>query len=185
MIKIRRGVLYFWLSVYFVTGLSVGLICKNLIEEEKQCDNGVFIQIDDTDFKLAKQYIKDSEGLSLTPYKLNGHYYIGYGYQTNNNHKKITEEQADSLLEEALFEKIYFVSNKYKVSGNEALSLGMLLYSLKPNSLSKSRLSNQLLNKRNEEIIRDSWTSFCIFNGKENKRMKARRQFEVDLFFKH
>lgn len=167
--------------------IIIGVLSLHILRvEDSHYHTEIEIIIDKTDYDLAVQKIKEGEGLRLKPYILDCGMYIGYGHKISDKNLIITESQADSLLQGILFKKIKYVNREYGFYGNKALSLGMLYYTCKPSSIKKSKLHKQLKsNQPDNEIIRESWESFCYFNGKENKRMKERRKFEVDLFFKH
>lgn len=169
--------------------ITTGLLSLHILTVEDTChhkEKEINVMIDKTDYDLSVQKIKEGEGLRLKPYILDGGMYIGYGHKISDTNLVITESQADSLLQNILFKKIEYVNREYGFYGNKALSLGMLYYACKPSSIKKSRLHKQLKSPQpDDKIIRESWESFCYFNGKENKRMKERRQFEVNLFFKH
>lgn len=185
MLKIDGKEIYFLLFVYYFIGIITGLAFPDSLEkEDKVVKITSSITLDYTNYILAKEYIKKSEGLMLEPYFYSSHWYIGYGYQIFKPCKSITEFQADSLLDLALQQKIFYVSNKYKVIGNQALALGMLFYAIKPTSIKKSVLHKELLSTKNDSLIQKSWLSFCYYEGKEHKKLKKRREFEVNLFYK-
>lgn len=142
------------------------------------------VVINYSDYNLAKEFIKKSEGLRLETYELDNNFYIGYGQKVSKQHPNITELQADSMLEKTLFSKLYYVVNRYDVTGNEALALAMLFYAVKPSAIRNSNLNRELLTTKDSTVIRNSWTSFCLFQGKPHRKLKERREFEVNLYFK-
>jgi GH24 family phage-related lysozyme (muramidase) len=166
-------------SLLIIVSISVTLTKKQCtIIENKE------VMIDYTNYTLAIEHIKASEGLRLKTYELDDNYYIGYGHKVNKSHPPIIKQQADSMIMSIFNQKLFYVSNKYNVTGNQALSLAMLFYAVKPSSIRCSVLNNELLSSiKDSTSIVNSWTSFCIFQNKVHPKIKKRREFEVNLFF--
>ena len=153
-----------------------------------ECDNKTVIDINYVDYHLAIEHIKEYEGLRLFPYQIPGDSfsYIGYGHQIRNfeSFEYISEQEADSILINDLIHRIIYISNKYTVTGNQALALAMLIYNVSPSSVHNSKLGVQLLTYKDEDTIRESWLSFCRYNNEMHPMLKKRREFEINLYFK-
>lgn len=149
----------------------------------------VEINIDTVDWILAIDYIKNAEAFSPKPYSLSGNQFIGYGHMITNKESFgiISEEQATKIMEDDLLQCIRYASIRYHLTGNQAFAVGMLFYGTKHSIIFKSQLHTELCkgpDKWNEQMIKDSWISFCMFNGKQHQKIKARRQYELNLFLK-
>lgn len=179
------------LFISIVLSLIIFFYLINYMNKEREKtikiakEHSIEIIIDHTTYNLAVEHIKDYEKYRAEPYTLNGRSYIGYGHllYPTDTITYLTEEKATELLKQDLFSKIKFVNRQYGVVGNEALALGMLIYNVKYSSIRKSRLHKELTSLNpDKDIIKDSWLSFCVFQGKEHKGLKARREFEVEIF---
>jgi GH24 family phage-related lysozyme (muramidase) len=155
--------------------------------------NTTVLDINSTNWMLALNHIMEYEGLKLEPYNCNGMNYIGYGHQITSKDNYllngISKEYALLLLENDLKTRVIYASTKYKLSGDQALALGMLFYNVKPSSIRKTRLHEELNNNSvlgltfNNDIVIDSWMSLCKFNGSKHPKLLNRRCFELMLFY--
>lgn len=160
-------------------------VFNNPIEKEQpqeQITNEIVI--DYTNYDLCINHLKEYEGLSLKPYLLDGHYYIGYGQQIKNPSIDINQKEAERMLKETFDWYILFVNKKYDVYGDKALALALLWYNVKPSSILKSDLHYCIINDIEDAMrIRESWLSLCNFKNRKHTKLKERRQFEVNLYF--
>lgn len=161
------------------------------IENNEKVEASTIIQIniDTIDWILSIDYIKESEAFKSTPYLLDGNWFIGYGHLITDKESfdTITEQQAVQIMENDLLQCIRYASIRYDLIGNQSLAVGMLFYGTNHSVIFKSQLHTELCkgpDEWNEEIIKDSWISFCLFNGKQHQKIKTRRQFELNLFLK-
>ena len=129
--------------------------------------------------KLVEK-IKEWEQFRGTPYKLGGHYYIGYGHLTKNVKTKISKAGADSLLQIDIAEKLLFIRGlELNLKPNQELALASLLFTIKPADFFDSELFIDLVGGY---PITYDWLSFCHFKGKPNDILLQRRAYEINLF---
>jgi GH24 family phage-related lysozyme (muramidase) len=176
--------LLFFVSL-IISFLAIIFLSISLTKEQCVTIENKEVVVDYTNYTLALEHIKTSEGLRLKTYELDGGHYIGYGHKVKKSHPPITEQQADSMLIEIFNQKLFYVSNRYDVTGNQALALAMLFYAVKPSSVTRSVLNDTLLSSvKDSASIVNSWASFCMFQGKTHPKLKKRREFESNLYFK-
>lgn len=139
--------------------------------------------------------IKKSEGLELKAYKRKGDVWtIGYGstyYEDNSRVKQgdvITVERAESLLKLKI-EKEYLPQLKKLVkvplNDNQLSAMLSLIYNIGSGNLRKSTVLEIVNNNPHNELLRNIWqTSFIRKNSQFEKGLRARREREVELYFK-
>lgn len=157
------------------------------------------IEIDCTTYEIALSEIRKYEGLRLTPYESGEHMYIGYGHQIREYEPYlldgITEEYAEGLLRKDVEHRILTANKYYKLVGNRALAVAMLIYNIGDFRITKYTDSegakqfttvHKMLSgwiEFDEAMFRASWVSFCKIDGKVNKKLQQRREAEVNIFF--
>jgi len=139
--------------------------------------------------------IKKSEGLELKAYKRKGDVWtIGYGstyYEDNSRVKQgdvITVERAESLLKLKI-EKEYLPQLKKLVkvplNDNQLSAMLSLIYNIGSGNLRKSTVLEIVNNNPHNELLKNIWqTSFIRKNSQFEKGLRARREREVELYFK-
>lgn len=139
--------------------------------------------------------IKNSEGLELKAYKRKGDVWtIGYGstyYEDNSRVKKgdvITKERAESLLKLKV-EKEYLPQLKKLVkvplNDNQLSAMLSLIYNIGAGNLKKSNVLVLINENPNDEDIKVIWeNTFIRKNSQFEKGLRARREREVELYFK-
>jgi len=162
------------------------LICINLhlanIHPEAPQTNYI-VEIEYVNYLLGIEHIKEYEGFSEAPYKLN-EWYVGYGFQTTDSINGMAQVEADHRLEIELNKRIIYVAKRYRLNGNKALATALLVYRTK--SIVGSNLDYLLLFGLHD-LVADSWLQYhhyVVDSVKvSNVKMKERCNFEVNLFY--
>jgi len=155
------------------------------------------IEVNSVSYMLALDEIRKYEGLRLEPYDYKGNWYIGYGHLIKKRepllHNGITEQEAEAILNEDLDRRIIYAHKRYNVVGDKALALAMLIYNLGDikyfkdiNGVRHVTTVHKMLSgwiPFDDHAFRVSWISFCKIDGKENRRLRERREFEMKLWF--
>lgn len=180
-----------WIVCVFIF-LSVVIFPKTHLKETlKETETRkCAVVIDGTDWHSSVSHIKQTESFQPIQYQLGNYWYIGYGHQIKSGEcwEQISESQATEILENDLLRMIHYVSSRYDVTGNQSLALGMLFYNVRHSSICSSVLDSELKKGPkcwDEDKMRESWAKLCRFNGKEHPGLRARREFEIRLFFSH
>ena len=102
----------------------------------------------------------------------------------------ITAEYADTLLINDINHRILTANRYYDVTGDHALAVAMLMYNIGDGRIAKSGDDYTTIHKMlsgwipfEDHAFRVSWISFCKIDGKENRRLRERREFEMKLWF--
>ena len=134
-------------------------------------------------FERAVVCIKHYEGL----HGPKNHPYVGYGHRLLPGERlscAMTKRQADSLLRADLKKRLV----TFRRFGRDSLLLAVLSYNVGEYRLlgygkqPKSRLVQKL--ESGDRDIRDEYTSFCRYRGKELKALRLRRRVELALLYK-
>lgn len=122
----------------------------------------------------GKSLIKKYEGLELEAYYCaSGQRTIGYGH-TRSNLDKITESQADSLLQIDLEAIEEYLNNNYNFNQNEFDAIASFIYNIGIHKFSTSTFSRSL-----ESSELRKWV---YARGKYLEGLKARRDEEINLY---
>ena len=133
-------------------------------------------------FERAVMCIKHYEGL----HGPKNHPYVGYGHRLLPGERlssAMTKRQADSLLRADLKKRLV----TFRRFGRDSLLLAVLSYNVGEYCLLgygeqlKSRLVQKL--ESGDRDIRDEYTSFCRYRGKELKVLRLRRRVELALLY--
>nr|MBD5377046.1 lysozyme [Bacteroides sp.] len=108
--------------------------------------------------------------------------YIGYGHRVWPGDKykrgvKLTETEADILLRKD-FDKLCAM---YRTYGADSILLATLAYNLGHGAVNRSSVLKKL--KAGNRDIRESYISYCKFNGRPHKGIRTRRIEEFDSLF--
>jgi GH24 family phage-related lysozyme (muramidase) len=146
-------------------------------------------------FKDAIEAIKKSEGYESHIYLYRGRYYIGYGRllpvpnDTNLIYEKgwgyITEKDASLVLEYDISNLVSLVTTKYKLTWYpKVLAIAMFIYGVGIGTYERSKLKTLVDSDKpiDKEILK-----YCKVRNKfgipvKNKRLKERREFELNLY---
>lgn len=131
------------------------------------------------EFEQAVQMIKKYETLHTAKHWP----LIGYGHKVQPGEKYkpgqvLSEKEADALLRKDLKKLV----GMYKNYGKDALLLGVLAYNVGIGRVNRSSLVQML--KDGNRNIRDVYTSFCKYKGKEHKGIKSRRVEELSVLYR-
>lgn len=130
----------------------------------------VILSVSDSGIKLIKKY----EGLELEAYYCaSGQRTIGYGH-TSSNLDKITESQADSLLQIDLEIIEEYLNNNYDFNQNEFDAVASFIYNIGIHKFSTSTFSRTLDSSELQKWV--------YANGKYLSGLKARRDEEINLY---
>ena len=130
----------------------------------------VILSVSDSGIKLIKKY----EGLELEAYYCaSGQKTIGYGH-TRSNLDKITESQADSLLQIDLEAIEEYLNNNYDFNQNEFDAVASFIYNIGIHKFSTSTFSRTLDSSELQKWV--------YSNGKYLDGLKARRDEEINLY---
>ena len=122
----------------------------------------------------GKNLIKKYEGLKLEAYYCaSGQRTIGYGH-TGSNLDKITESQADSLLQIDLEIIEEYLNNNYDFNQNEFDAIASFIYNIGIHKFSTSTFSRTLDSSELRKWV--------YAEGKYLKGLKARRDEEINLY---
>lgn len=133
-------------------------------------------------FERAVACIKHYEGL----HGPRNYPYVGYGHRLLPGERlssAMTKRQADSLLRADLKKRLV----TFRRFGRDSLLLAVLSYNVGEYRLlgygkqPKSRLIQKL--ESGDRDIRDEYTSFCRYRGKELKALRLRRRVELALLY--
>lgn len=130
------------------------------------------------------QIIKESEGLRLEAYRLNGQWLIGYGHaRTARPGMKITETQAAALLREDLRATEDGVKKRLTVpvNENEFSAMVSLAYNLGVGGFGRSSILTRI-NKRDRKGAADAFLRYDKAGGKALSHLAHRRKIERALF---
>ena len=136
--------------------------------------------------EMMRNNIKKLEGLSLTAYKDESTYSIGYGHAGAKPGQKITEAQAEALFNQDIgrFEKAVQTYVKVPITQNQFDALVSLSYNIGIDAFRKSTL----LKKLNQGDYAGAQKEFGRWVYGDNKRVISalvkRRKAEADLFGK-
>lgn len=142
--------------------------------------NSVF-GIDRALINEAKEHLKFHEGFRSKPYICpGGKPTIGYGHQLRKgeNIKKISERQADNLLERDIRVRFLKVKKKYKLNDKKTMALTLFSFNLGIGTLFRSTMAKTKFKVN----LHNNWTVYCKVKGKPHKVLKKRREFEYKMF---
>lgn len=130
----------------------------------------VILSVSDSGKRLIKKY----EGLELEAYYCaSGQRTIGYGH-TSSNLDKITESQADSLLQADLEVIEEYLNNNYDFNQNEFDAVASFIYNIGIYKFSTSTFSRTLDSSELQKWV--------YADGKYLAGLKARRDEEINLY---
>lgn len=120
------------------------------------------------DLDSCLNMIKQSEGLKLKPYKLFGHWTVGYGCLTNDSINSITKEQADSLLKKRFVDGMKSLPKT--LSERHRLVLGLFIYG---HGIGKYQTSSikKMVDLKRYDCVPILFLSWCKINGKVNHHL--------------
>ena len=133
-------------------------------------------------FERAVVCIKHYEGL----HGPKNYPYVGYGHRLLPGERlscTMTRRQADSLLRADLKKRLV----TFRRFGRDSLLLAVLSYNVGEYRLlgygkqPKSRLVQKL--ESGDRDLRDEYTSFCRYRGKELRALRLRRRVELALLY--
>lgn len=129
------------------------------------------------------QIIKESEGLRLEAYQLNGQWLIGYGHAGAHAGMKITEAEATKLLREDVRATEDGVKKKLTVpvNENEFSAMVSLAYNLGVGGFGRSDVLERI-NKGDRKGAADAFLRYNKASGKTLDHLTARREKERALF---
>jgi lysozyme len=131
--------------------------------------------------------IKESEGHNLTPYQDGGHWYVGYGHAVDGPGAAISEEEAETLLQQdlAVCETKVDEAVKPVVSSNEFSAMVSLCYNIGWQNFAASSVVVKF-NAADRQGAADAFLLFtkATIDGtkQELPRLRARREKERALF---
>ena len=164
-------------------GLLALLVCvQALAALNAQAQRGAYRLFSLPLFERAVACIKHYEGL----HGPKNHPYVGYGHRLLPGERlscTMTRRQADSLLRADLKKRLV----TFRRFGRDSLLLAVLSYNVGEYRLlgygkqPKSRLVQKL--ESGDRDLRDEYTSFCRYRGKELRALRLRRRVELALLY--
>ena len=164
-------------------GLLALLVCAFLLATSNTYAQRAVDRLSDLPpFERAVACIKHYEGL----HGPKNHPYVGYGHRLLPGERlscAMTKRQADSLLRADLKKRLV----TFRRFGLDSLLLAVLSYNVGEYRLlgygkqPKSRLVQKL--ESGDRDIRDEYTSFCRYRGKELRTLRLRRRVELALLY--
>ena len=138
--------------------------------------------------KIARNFIKRWEGLSLESYKCSaGVKTIGYGHvikKGDNIGNKITKKQAESLLDSDIAKAsniLFRYCHGLDLNRNQQAALISFIFNLGSGAFQSSTL-RQKLNRGEYCIVSDEFPRWVYAGGKRINGLVCRRQAERELF---
>ena len=119
--------------------------------------------------------IKEIEALRLTPYKLDGQWYVGYGHALEKPGPAITEAEAERLLKKdlAICEEAIRQTVTAPVNANEFSAMASLCYTLGVPSFADTSVIKRL-NVGDRKGAADAFLLFTKSRGRDRQAENAR-----------
>jgi lysozyme len=134
----------------------------------------------------AIELIKGFEKLYLEAYVCPaGVWTIGWGHTKGvKPGMKITEEQAEELLEEDMQEAIRVVERlNVDLSDNQYNALVSFVFNIGGSAFATSTIRRKILANPNDKKIKDEFMRWVYSDGKMLKGLENRRKKEAELYF--
>jgi lysozyme len=134
----------------------------------------------------AIELIKEFEELRLEAYLCPaGVWTIGWGHTKGvKPGMKITEEQAEELLEEDMQEAIRVVERlNVDLSDNQYNALVSFVFNIGGSAFARSTIRRKILVNPNDKTIRAELMRWVYADGKMLKGLERRREEEAELYF--
>lgn len=136
--------------------------------------------------KKAIEIIKEMEDLYLEAYKCPaGVWTIGWGHTAGvQKGMKITEEQAEELLEEDMQEAIRVVERlNADLSDNQYNALVSFVFNIGGSNFAKSTIRRKIIANPSDKTIRAEFMRWVYADGKKLKGLERRREEEAELYY--
>jgi lysozyme len=134
----------------------------------------------------AIDLIKEFEDLRLEAYLCPaGVWTIGWGHTKGvKPGMKITEEQAEELLEEDMQEAIRVVERlNVDLSDNQYNALVSFVFNIGGSAFARSTIRRKILANPNDKNIRAEFMRWVYADGEKLKGLERRREEEAELYF--